>query len=42
MRRLYLLREKMQQTYEFALEHVGIDFHSSSVWLEYLDYLKSQ
>jgi len=35
-------REKMRQTYEFALEHVGIDFHSASIWLDYIHFLQSE
>lgn len=38
----HFARTKMIQTYEFALEHVGIDFHSAQVWLDYLDFLKSE
>ena len=36
------LREKMRQTHEFALEHVGIDFHSSTIWLDYIHFLQSE
>lgn len=35
-------REKMRQTYEFALDHIGIDFHSGSVWLEFITFLKEE
>lgn len=35
-------REKMRQTYEFALDHVGIDFHSGSIWLEFIAFLKEE
>ena len=35
-------REKMRQTYEFAVDHVGIDFHSGSVWLEFITFLKEE
>lgn len=32
----------MTKSYEFTLEHVGFDINSASVWLEYIDFLKSQ
>lgn len=35
-------REKLRQTYEFALDHVGIDFHSGSVWLDFLAFIKEE
>ncbi|KJE88730.1 hypothetical protein, variant [Capsaspora owczarzaki ATCC 30864] len=35
-------REVMTQAYEFTLEHVGLDLNSTSIWLEYIDFLKSQ
>ncbi len=31
----------MRQTYEFALEHIGIDYHSTPLWLDYLTFLKT-
>ena len=35
-------REKMRQTYDFALEHVGIDYHATAIWQEYIQFLKSE
>ncbi len=35
-------REKLRQTYEFALDHVGIDYHSTSIWSEYIAFLKNE
>ena len=35
-------REKLRQTYEFALDHVGIDFHSGSVWLDFIAFIKEE
>jgi len=32
----------MKQTYEFALEHVGIDYHSTTVWVDYINFLKAE
>ena len=32
----------MKQAYDFALEHVGIDFHSSTIWADYIHFLKSE
>lgn len=38
----YIAREKLKQTYEFALDHVGIDFHSTSIWIDYISFLKKE
>lgn len=35
-------RVKMKQAYDFALEHVGIDFHSTTLWTDYISFLKSE
>ncbi|XP_064401775.1 cleavage stimulation factor subunit 3-like [Halichondria panicea] len=35
-------REKLRQTYEFALDHVGIDYHSTSIWTDYITFLKNE
>ena len=35
-------RVKMKQAYDFALEHVGIDFHSTAIWADYIHFLKSE
>lgn len=35
-------RIKMKQAYDFALEHVGIDFHSTTLWADYVHFLKSE
>lgn len=35
-------RVKMKQAYDFALEHVGIDFHSTTLWTDYIAFLKSE
>jgi cleavage stimulation factor subunit 3 len=32
----------MKQAYDFALEHVGIDFHSTTLWADYIHFLKSE
>lgn len=34
-------REKMAQAYEFALEKVGMDMHSYSIYADYISFLKS-
>jgi cleavage stimulation factor subunit 3 len=31
----------MAQAYDFALEKVGIDVNSYSIWVEYVNFLKS-
>ena len=33
-------RDKMRQTYEFALEHIGMDYHSTPLWMDYITFLK--
>ncbi|CAI7991638.1 Cleavage stimulation factor subunit 3 [Geodia barretti] len=35
-------RVKMKQAYDFAVEHVGIDFHSTTLWADYINFLKSE
>ena len=37
----YLCREKMAQAYDFALEKIGMDIHSYSIWNDYVNFLKS-
>ena len=32
----------MKQAYDFAAEHVGIDFHSTPLWTDYINFLKSE
>jgi cleavage stimulation factor subunit 3 len=32
----------MKQAYDFAAEHVGIDFHSTTLWADYINFLKSE
>ncbi|KXJ23727.1 cleavage stimulation factor subunit 3 [Exaiptasia diaphana] len=34
-------REKMSQAYEFALDKIGLDFHSYQVWMDYISFLKA-
>ncbi|VDN53119.1 unnamed protein product [Dracunculus medinensis] len=34
-------REKMAQAYEFALDKVGLDMHSYSIYSDYISFLKS-
>lgn len=36
-----LLREKMAQAYDFALDRIGMDIHSYSIWNDYVNFLKS-
>ncbi|VDN02352.1 unnamed protein product [Thelazia callipaeda] len=38
---LSTFREKMAQAYEFALDKIGLDMHSFSVYSDYLSFLKS-
>ncbi|XP_019857540.1 PREDICTED: cleavage stimulation factor subunit 3 [Amphimedon queenslandica] len=35
-------REKLKNAYDFTLEHMGIDFYSTPIWMEYLDFLNSE
>ena len=35
-------RTKLRQAYEFSLDHIGIDFHSTSLWNEYITFLKAE
>lgn len=34
-------REKMAQAYDFALDKIGMDIHSYSIWNDYVMFLKS-
>eukprot|EP00794_Sanderia_malayensis_P012786 gene12786-14097_t len=34
-------REKMIQAYEFAVDKVGLDYHSFQIWHEYITFLKA-
>lgn len=34
-------REKLAQAYDFALEKIGMDLHSFSIWSDYINFLKS-
>lgn len=34
-------REKLAQAYDFALEKIGLDLHSYSIWTDYIQFLKS-
>lgn len=34
-------REKMAQAYDFTLDKMGMDVSSSSVWHDYVNFLKS-
>lgn len=34
------LREKMAQAYDFALEKIGMDLHSFSIWQDYIYFLR--
>uniref|UniRef100_A0A182W069 Suppressor of forked domain-containing protein n=1 Tax=Anopheles minimus TaxID=112268 RepID=A0A182W069_9DIPT len=34
-------KEKMAQAYDFALEKIGMDLHSFSIWTDYIMFLKS-
>ena len=38
---LYLFREKMAQAYDFALEKIGMDVYSYTIWNDYITFLKS-
>ena len=38
---MYLFREKMTQAYEFALDKIGMDVNSYSIWNDYIIFLKS-
>ena len=37
----FFFREKMAQAYDFALEKIGMDIHSYSIWNDYVNFLKS-
>lgn len=37
-----LSREKLRNAYEFTLEHMGLDFHSSPIWMEYIEFLHQE
>ncbi|XP_055388076.1 protein suppressor of forked isoform X3 [Condylostylus longicornis] len=34
-------KEKLAQAYDFALEKIGMDLHSFSIWQDYIHFLKS-
>lgn len=34
-------REKLAQAYDFALEKIGMDIHSFSIWQDYISFLRS-
>lgn len=34
-------KEKLAQAYDFALEKIGMDLHSYSIWTDYIQFLKS-
>lgn len=34
-------REKMAQAYDFALDKIGMDIHSYTIWNDYVNFLKS-
>ncbi|XP_018329135.1 protein suppressor of forked isoform X2 [Agrilus planipennis] len=34
-------KEKMAQAYDFALDKIGMDIHSYSIWNDYVNFLKS-
>lgn len=34
-------REKMAQAYNFALDKIGLDINSNTIWLEYINFLRS-
>lgn len=34
-------REKLAQAYDFALEKIGMDLHSFSIWQDYISFLRS-
>lgn len=37
----FIYREKMAQAYDFALDKIGMDIHSYSIWNDYVTFLKS-
>ena len=38
---LFIFREKMAQAYDFALEKIGMDIQSYSIWNDYVNFLKA-
>ena len=38
---VYVYREKMAQAYDFALDKVGLDINSFSIWTDYIIFLKN-
>lgn len=36
----FYCREKMAQAYDFALEKIGMDLHSFSIWQDYIYFLR--
>ena len=39
--RLASTREKTAQAYDFALDKIGLDVMSYSIWVDYVNFLKS-
>ena len=37
----HLHREKTAQAYDFALDKIGLDVMSYSIWVDYVNFLKS-
>jgi cleavage stimulation factor subunit 3 len=37
----YYRREKTAQAYDFALDKIGLDVNSYSIWVDYINFLKS-
>ena len=37
----FSFREKMAQAYDFALEKIGMDAYSYTIWNDYITFLKS-
>lgn len=35
-------REEVIKAFEFVLEHIGMDVHSSPIWTEYIAFLKAE
>lgn len=38
---VFFFREKMAQAYDFALDKMGLDLNSYSIWSDYVQFLKS-
>lgn len=39
---IIISRDKLRQAYEFTLNHIGIDYHSSSLWTDYIAFLQQE